>query len=71
MLHRNLADSKAGDEKVINTAFKDRNVERASLRGKSGKDAILHMDQKVCEAKKRLNAENAQTTKMEKKLAAC
>ncbi|XP_071802586.1 outer dynein arm-docking complex subunit 3-like [Asterias amurensis] len=69
MLHRDLADSKAGDEKVINTAFKDRNVERASLRGKSGKEAILHMDQKVCESKKRLNAENAQTIKMEKKLA--
>ena len=27
------------------------------------------MDQKVCESKKRLNAENAQTIKMEKKLA--
>ena len=27
------------------------------------------MDQKVCESKKRLNAENSQTLKMEKKLA--
>ncbi|XP_022084175.1 coiled-coil domain-containing protein 151-like [Acanthaster planci] len=68
MLHKRLADSKAGDERVINTAFKDRNVERASLRGKSGKEAILNMDQKVCEAKKRLNYENAQTMKMQKKL---
>ena len=41
MLHRDLADSKAGDEKVINTAFKDRNVERASLRGKSGKVILV------------------------------
>lgn len=37
MLRRNLADSKAGDERVINTAFRERDVERASMRGKSGK----------------------------------
>ena len=37
MLHKKLADSKAGDERVLNVAFKERNVERAALRGKSGK----------------------------------
>ncbi|XP_071821247.1 outer dynein arm-docking complex subunit 3-like [Apostichopus japonicus] len=68
MLRRNLADSKAGDERVINTAFRERDVERASMRGKSGKDAIRTMDQKVCEAKKSLNESISQTQKREKKL---
>lgn len=68
MLRKNLADSKAGDERVINIAFRDRDVERASLRGKSGKEAIRTMNQKVCEAKKSLNEHISQTQKREKKL---
>lgn len=68
MLRKKLADSKAGDERVINTAFRDLDVERASMRGKSGKDAIRTMDQKVCEAKKYLNEAISQTQKREKRL---
>ncbi|NP_001171771.1 coiled-coil domain containing 151-like [Saccoglossus kowalevskii] len=67
-LHKNLANSKAGDEKVINTAFHDRNVEKAALRGKSGKEAIAVMDQKVCEAIKKLNAMRAMTERKQRKL---
>ncbi|XP_033104180.1 coiled-coil domain-containing protein 151-like [Anneissia japonica] len=67
MLHRKLAESKAGDERVISVAFDNHAVERAALRGKSGKDAILVMDQKVCEAKKLLNAERSKTKLKEKK----
>ncbi|XP_071947266.1 outer dynein arm-docking complex subunit 3-like isoform X2 [Antedon mediterranea] len=66
-LHRKLAESKAGDERVISTAFDNHMVERAALRGKSGKEAILVMDQKVCEAKKLLNAEKSKTNLKEKK----
>ncbi|XP_071495771.1 outer dynein arm-docking complex subunit 3-like [Diadema antillarum] len=67
-LHKRLAASKAGDDRVLDIAFKKREVERASLRGKSGKEAIVIMDQKLCEAKKRLNAETAQTQRREKNL---
>ncbi|XP_070532404.1 outer dynein arm-docking complex subunit 3-like [Ptychodera flava] len=68
-LHKTLADSKAGDERVINSAFAERNIERAAMRGKSGRQAIGVMDQKVCEAIKKLNALKAMTEKKERKYA--
>lgn len=55
-LHKTLADLLAGDDKVIDEAFEGRHVERAALRNKSGKTAIMIIDQKVCDSKKRLNA---------------
>ncbi|XP_054769861.1 outer dynein arm-docking complex subunit 3-like [Lytechinus pictus] len=68
-LHKRLAASKAGDDRVLDIAFKSREVERASLRGKSGREAIRIMDQKACEAKKKLNAEKSQTLKRLKNFA--
>lgn len=36
-----------GDDKVIDQAFQGRHVERVALRNKSGKTAIMIVDQKV------------------------
>lgn len=56
-LRAELAKKKAGDEQVIDDAFKERDPQRhCAMRGMSGKAAIIKLDQQVCEAVKRLNA---------------
>ncbi|XP_039628641.1 coiled-coil domain-containing protein 151 isoform X2 [Polypterus senegalus] len=55
-LHKQLAETLAGDERVINDAFQNRQVEKAAMRNKTGKAAIQVMDHKVCDKIKRLNA---------------
>uniref|UniRef100_A0A8C4TGE1 Outer dynein arm docking complex subunit 3 n=1 Tax=Erpetoichthys calabaricus TaxID=27687 RepID=A0A8C4TGE1_ERPCA len=54
-LHKQLAET-LGDERVINDAFQNRQVEKAAMRNKTGKAAIQVMDHKVCDKIKRLNA---------------
>lgn len=69
-LRLDLAKKKAGDEKVIDDAFQERDpVRHCAMRGMSGKEAIGKLDQQVCETKKRLNALNHQCKMREKKLA--
>ncbi|XP_039269652.1 outer dynein arm-docking complex subunit 3-like [Styela clava] len=67
-LHKTLADLLAGDDKVIDEAFEGRHVERAALRNKSGKTAIMIIDQKVCDSKKRLNALKSTSEARKRKL---
>ncbi|XP_015775617.1 PREDICTED: coiled-coil domain-containing protein 151-like [Acropora digitifera] len=68
-LRAELAKKKAGDEKVIDEAFKERDPQRhCAMRGMSGKAAITKLDQQVCEAVKRLNALRHQKNTREKKL---
>ncbi|KAM7429173.1 hypothetical protein ABFA07_019945 [Porites harrisoni] len=70
-LRADLAKKKAGDEKVIDEAFKERDPQRhCAMRGMSGKAAIIKLDQQVCEAVKRLNALRHQKNSHEKKLQA-
>ncbi|XP_035683994.1 coiled-coil domain-containing protein 151-like isoform X2 [Branchiostoma floridae] len=68
-LHKLKADAVAMDDKVLNEAFHNRNVERAALRGKSGKQAITIVDHKVCDTIKRLNDLRHKTEVKQKKLA--
>jgi len=69
-LRLDLAKKKAGDEKVIDDAFQEKDpVRHCAMRGMSGKEAIAKLDQQVCESKKRLNALNHQRKMREKKLA--
>lgn len=66
-----LAKKKAGDEQVIDDAFKEKDPQRhCAMRGMSGKAAITKLDQQVCEAEKKLNACKHQKNTREKKLAA-
>ncbi|XP_064616243.1 outer dynein arm-docking complex subunit 3-like [Liolophura sinensis] len=67
-LRQKLSDSLSQDEHVINKAFRDKPVERASLKNKSGRDAITVMDHKVCDTLKHLNALKHQTATKQKKL---
>ncbi|XP_066564112.1 outer dynein arm-docking complex subunit 3 isoform X2 [Amia ocellicauda] len=55
-LHKKLADTLAGDERVIKVAFQDHSVERAAMRNKTGMAAMQIVDQKVCDKMKKLNA---------------
>ncbi|XP_030052826.1 outer dynein arm-docking complex subunit 3 [Microcaecilia unicolor] len=55
-LHKRLAQVLAGDEKVIQEAFQNRESDKAAVGQKSGPAAIQIVDQKVCEKIKRLNA---------------
>ncbi|XP_041099410.1 coiled-coil domain-containing protein 151 isoform X2 [Polyodon spathula] len=55
-LHKKLAETLAGDDRVIKDAFCNRNVEKNELRNKTGKAAIEIVDHKVCDKIKRLNA---------------
>ncbi|XP_029440975.1 LOW QUALITY PROTEIN: coiled-coil domain-containing protein 151 [Rhinatrema bivittatum] len=55
-LHKRLAQVLAGDEKVIQEAFQNRESDKAAVGHKSGQAAIQIVDQKVCEKIKRLNA---------------
>eukprot|EP00794_Sanderia_malayensis_P015955 gene15955-17560_t len=69
-LRGDLAKKKAGDEKVIDEAFKERDpVRHCAMRGTSGRAAIAKVDQQVCETKKKLNALSNQRKVREKKLA--
>nr|XP_033780125.1 coiled-coil domain-containing protein 151 [Geotrypetes seraphini] len=55
-LHKRLAQILAGDEKVIQEAFQNRESDRAAVGHKGGPAAIQIVDQKICEKIKRLNA---------------
>lgn len=55
-LRKKLSDSLSQDSHVINRAFNERPVERASMKNKTGRQAITVMDYKVCDSVKRLNA---------------
>ncbi|XP_058864127.1 outer dynein arm-docking complex subunit 3-like isoform X1 [Acipenser ruthenus] len=55
-LHKKLADTLAGDDRVIKDAFCNRNVEKNALRNKTGQAAIQIVDHKVCDKVKQLNA---------------
>nr|XP_058956932.1 outer dynein arm-docking complex subunit 3-like [Pocillopora verrucosa] len=66
-----LAKKKAGDEQVIDDAFREKDPQRhCAMRGMSGKAAITKLDQQVCEAEKKLNACKHQRSTREKKLEA-
>lgn len=68
-LRHDLAKKKAGDERVIDNAFKERDpVRHCAMRGISGKAAIGRVDQQLCETKKKLNALHHQRVTREKKL---
>lgn len=70
-LRSELAKKKAGDEQVIDDAFREKDPQRhCAMRGMSGKAAITKLDQQVCEAEKKLNACKHQRSTREKKLAA-
>lgn len=70
-LRADLAKKKAGDEQVIDDAFKERDPQRhCAMRGMSGKAAITKLDQQVCEAVKKLNALRHQKNTRQKKLEA-
>ncbi|XP_065068944.1 outer dynein arm-docking complex subunit 3-like [Rhopilema esculentum] len=69
-LRSDLAKKKAGDAKVIDDAFKEKDpVRHCAMRGMSGKAAIGKVDQQVCETKKKLNALHHHRVTREKKLA--
>lgn len=67
-VRKKLSDSLSQDQHVINKAFQDRPVERASMKNKSGRQAITVMDHKVCDTMKRLNALKHQTAQKQKRL---
>lgn len=67
-VRKKLNDSLSQDQHVINKAFQDRPVERASMKNKSGRQAITVMDHKVCDTMKRLNALKHQTAQKQKRL---
>ncbi|XP_045206562.1 outer dynein arm-docking complex subunit 3-like isoform X2 [Mercenaria mercenaria] len=67
-LRKKLSDSLSQDQHVINKAFQEHPVERASMKNKTGRQAITVMDHKVCDTVKRLNALRHQTAMKQKKL---
>merc|ERR1739838_1181992 len=60
-LHKALAVTLAGDDRVLDKAFEGRHTERIALKNKSSNFAVDVMDTKVSERKKRLNAVRAKT----------
>jgi len=65
-----LAKNIAGNEKVINDAFRQEDPARhCAMRGMSGMEAIAKLDQQVCETKKQLNNLDHQCRMREQKLA--
>lgn len=65
-----LAKNMAGNEKVINDAFRrDDPVRHCAMRGMSGVEAISKLDQQVCETKKQLNNLDHQCRMRKQKLA--
>ncbi|KAL4219631.1 hypothetical protein ACF0H5_022203 [Mactra antiquata] len=67
-LRKKLSDSLSQDQHVINKAFQDHPVQRASMKNKTGRQAITVMDYKVCDTVKRLNALRHQTATKQKRL---
>ncbi|XP_061164227.1 outer dynein arm-docking complex subunit 3-like isoform X1 [Saccostrea echinata] len=67
-VRKKLSDSLSQDQHVINKAFQDRPVQRASMKNKTGRQAITVMDYKVCDTMKRLNALKHQTAEKQKRL---
>lgn len=67
-LRKRLSDRLSQDEHVIGRAFHDRPVERAALSNKSGGQAIVIFDHKVCDTVKRSNQLNHVTVAKQKKL---
>lgn len=55
-LRQKLRDLHSKDEAVINKALKDKPVERASLKNKTGQEAITVLDHKVSDGMKQLNS---------------
>lgn len=55
-LRQKLRDLHSKDEAVINKALKDKPVERASLKNKTGQEAITVLDHKVSDGVKQLNS---------------
>ncbi|XP_038235237.1 outer dynein arm-docking complex subunit 3 isoform X2 [Dermochelys coriacea] len=54
-LHKKLAAILAGEEQIIKEVFRDRAAEKASLKNKSGEDAIEFINHRLCEKINRLN----------------
>ncbi|KAL3870343.1 hypothetical protein ACJMK2_038417 [Sinanodonta woodiana] len=69
-LRKKLSDSLSQDQHVINKAFADHPVERAAMKNKTGRQALVVMDHKVCDTAKQLNALVHQTTMKQKRLEA-
>lgn len=67
-LRKRLSDRLQQDEHIIGKAFHDRPVERAALSNKSGRQAIVIFDHKVCDTVKRSNHENHKTVRKQKRL---
>ena len=64
-----LAQNIAGNEKVINDAFRVQDPARHNaMRGMSGPEAVAKLDQQVCETKKQLNNLDHQCKMREQKL---
>ena len=65
-----LAKNMAGNEKVINDAFREEDPARhCAMRGMSGMEAIAKLDRQVCETKKQLNNLDHQCRMRAQKLA--
>ncbi|XP_041839650.1 coiled-coil domain-containing protein 151 isoform X2 [Melanotaenia boesemani] len=56
-LHKKLAETKAGDERIIRAAFHNRGVEKDAYRNMSGKAALTMLEKRVLGKTKRLNAQ--------------
>uniref|UniRef100_A0A0B6ZZD7 ODAD1 central coiled coil region domain-containing protein n=1 Tax=Arion vulgaris TaxID=1028688 RepID=A0A0B6ZZD7_9EUPU len=67
-LRQRLKDRLSQDAHVIGKAFHDRPVERAALSKKSGQQAIVIFDHKVCDSMKLLNSKRHITARKQKKL---
>ncbi|RUS91204.1 hypothetical protein EGW08_001010 [Elysia chlorotica] len=67
-LRQRLKDKLSQDSHVIGKAFHDRPVERAALTNKSGRQAIVILDHKVCDSMKQLNARRHVTARKQKRL---
>jgi len=67
-LHKTLAITLAGDDRVIDKALEGRHIERIALKNKSSNFAIDVMDTKLSERKKKLNAVKATSNLKRKKI---
>lgn len=67
-LRQKLQDLNSKDEAVINKALKDKPIERASLKNKTGQEAITVLDHKVSDGIKQLNSLKHQVAQKKKQL---
>lgn len=67
-LRSHLQELLEGDEKILNTAFSGRPVDRAALKNKPAETAIVIVDQKKGDHMKRLNALKHENAVKQKKL---